>query len=249
MTIEEIKINAFGMPFSCPSTIKMDYKFKKREYFTVSYETDVAVLQSLVPEPLKVVSNIVKFEFMAMPDAYGFGSFHEAGQLIEVEFFEGEKGFYSHSMYVSDLAPIAAGREIWGYPKKYGQPTLMVDVDTLVGTLKYNNINVAIGTMGYKYQELSLAETRDVLEKKPTFLLKIIPDADGKRAAICQLVRCFLIDVIVHEAYSGPAALQLLEHALAPVTQLPVRKILGANHIIADVTLGFGEVVYDYLAK
>ena len=46
--------------------------------------------KAVVPEPLKVVSNIVKMEFMKMPDANGFGSFQEAGQQIEVE-FEGKK--------------------------------------------------------------------------------------------------------------------------------------------------------------
>lgn len=248
MKINEIKANAFGMPFSSPSTIKMDYKFKKREYFIISYETDIDVLQALVPEPLKVVSNVVKFEFMAMPDAPGFGSFNEAGQLIEVE-FEGKKGLYSHSMYLNDLAPIVAGREIWGFPKKYGQSTLSVDVDTLLGTLKYNSVDVAIGTMGYKYQELDVLKIKDSFENTPNFLLKIIPDVDGKKAAICQLVRYFVNNVTVHEAYTGPAALQLFEHALAPVNQLPVRKVLAANHIIADVTLGFGEVVFDYLAN
>jgi len=245
MNIEEIKKNAFAMPFTSPSALKIDYKFKNREYLIIAYETDIEALKAVVPEPLKVTSNIVKFEFMKMPDAYGFGSFTEAGQVIDVE-FEGKKGTYSHAMYLDNLAPIAAGREIWGFPKKYAKPHLKIDADTLVGTLKYNHADVAVGTMGFKYHELDEKKIQDTMENTPNYLLKIIPHANGKETSVCQLVRYFLEDVTVHGSWSGPAALQLFQHALAPVTELPVRKIISGTHILADLTLGFGEVIYDY---
>ena len=245
MEIKDVKQNAFAMPITSPSGLKIDYKFKNREYLIISYETDIEKLQEVVPAPLKVVSNVVKYEFMKMPDAHGFGSFTESGQVIEVE-FEGKRAQYSHMMFLDDLAPIAAGREIWGFPKKYGNPTLTIDVDTVLGRLKYNSVDVAIGTMAYKYEELDTAKIKQGLENTPNYLLKIIPHANGQEAEICQLVRYFLKDVTVHGAWSGPAALQFFEHVLAPVSQLPVRKILGGTHLIADLTLGFGEVVFDY---
>ena len=246
MNIAEIKQNAFAMPLTSPSALQIDYKFKNREYLIISYETDYDALQAIVPEPLKVISNVVKFEFMKMPDAHGFGSFTEAGQVIEVE-FEGNEGTYSHMMFLDNLAPIAAGREIWGFPKKYANPKLEIDVDTIVGTLKYNSVPVATGTMGFKYYSLDKQKTKEGLEKTPNFLLKIIPHANGKDKSVCQLVEYFLKDVTVHGAWTGPAALQLFEHALAPVAKLPVRKVISGTHLVADLTLGFGEVVYDYL--
>ena len=160
MKISEIKQSAFAMPLTSPSALQIDYKFKNREYLIISYETDYDALQAVVPEPLKVISNVVKFEFMKMPDAYGFGSFTEAGQVIEVE-FEGKVGTYSHMMYLDNLAPIAAGREIWGFPKKYANPKLEIDVDTIVGTLKYNSVPVATGTMGFKYYSLDKKQTKE----------------------------------------------------------------------------------------
>jgi acetoacetate decarboxylase len=48
-------------------------------------------------------------------------------------------------------------------------------------------------------------------------------------------------------AWTGPATLELEPHALAPVAAFPVREIVLATHIIADLTLGLGKVVYDYL--
>jgi acetoacetate decarboxylase len=50
-------------------------------------------------------------------------------------------------------------------------------------------------------------------------------------------------------AWSGPAALDLHAHALAPVADLPVVEVVSALHLIADLTLGLGKVVHNYLAK
>jgi acetoacetate decarboxylase len=47
----------------------------------------------------------------------------------------------------------------------------------------------------------------------------------------------------------SPGALDLHAHALAPVAELPVLEILSATHVIADLTLGLGKVIYDYLPK
>lgn len=48
-------------------------------------------------------------------------------------------------------------------------------------------------------------------------------------------------------AWSGPARLHLVPHALAPVADLPVLEILSASHIVADFNYGPLEPVTDYL--
>jgi acetoacetate decarboxylase len=84
--------------------------------------------------------------------------------------------------------------------------------------------------------------------ESPTFLLKIIPHVDGT-ARICELVQYSLTDILIKGAWSGPGALQLNPHALAPVADLPVLEIISAVHIMADLTLPLGTVAYDYLTK
>jgi acetoacetate decarboxylase len=81
---------------------------------------------------------------------------------------------------------------------------------------------------------------------EPNYLLKIIPHVDCT-PRICELVRYHLTDIKVKGAWSGPAGLELFDHALAPVAELPVREVLSATHILADLTLGLGEVIHDYL--
>ena len=80
----------------------------------------------------------------------------------------------------------------------------------------------------------------------PTWLLKIIPHVDGT-PRICELVEYYLEDVQLQGAWTGPAALTLSSHALAPLGELPVLEIVSGMHIIADLTLPLGKVVHDYL--
>ncbi len=49
--------------------------------------------------------------------------------------------------------------------------------------------------------------------------------------------------------WSGPATLELRPHVLAPLAALPVREVVSAMYIIADLSLGDAEVAYDYLAQ
>ena len=136
---------------------------------------------------------------------------------------------------------------MWGFPKKLGEPELKVHKDTLVGTLDYSDTRVATGTMGFKHTTLDNEAVKKSL-LTPNFLLKIIPHVDGSMR-ICELVQYNLCDVVVKGAWSGPGALQLAAHALAPVADLPVLEVLSATHILADLTLPYGTVIHDYLKR
>lgn len=244
MDESQIRKNAFAMPFSNPSYPRGPYYFVNREYFTVTYETDIDLLREIVPAPLEVIEPLVNFEIMRMPDSTGFGDYTESGQVIPVR-YKGKPGTYTHAMYLDDLPPIAGGREIWGFPKKLAQPTLRVEKEILFGLLDYGNCRVATATMGYKYEKLDKQAVAKAMSL-PSYLLKIIPHVDGT-TRICELVEYHLQDLVIKGAWTGPASLALVPHALAPLAQLPVKRIVKASHVMTDLTLPYGRVVHDYL--
>ena len=246
MKIEDVRKTAYSMPLTNPSFPPGPYRFYNREYFVITYRTDPEALAAVVPEPLEIIEPVVKYEFIRMPDSTGFGDYTETGQVIPVR-FKGENGSYVHSMYLDDEAPIAGGRELWGFPKKLAKPKLAIESDALVGTLHYGSVLCASATMGYKHRA---ADHDTVLKgmKKPNFILKIVPHVDGS-PRILELVRYHLEDITLKEAWNGPAALGLFPHALADVARLPVREVVSALHFKADLTLGLGAVAFDYLAK
>jgi acetoacetate decarboxylase len=100
--------------------------------------------------------------------------------------------------------------------------------------------------MGFKHGWADLNAVRASL-LKPNYLLKIIPHVDGS-CRVCELVEYYLDDITLKGAWTGPGALDLHSHALAPVAELPVLEVISAVHLKADLTLGLGKVVYDYLA-
>ena len=246
MNEAEVRERAFAMPLTSPAYPPGPYRFVDREFFIITYRTDPARLRAVVPEPLGIDERepLVKYEFIRMPDSTGFGDYTETGQVIPVT-FQGRKGGYTHCMFLNDEPPIAGGRELWGFPKKLANPTLHTEIDALIGTLDYGPVRVATGTMGYKHRQADPAAVKASLEA-PNFLLKIIPHVDGS-PRICELVEYYLDDIVLKGAWTGPAALSLVPHALAPVAELPVLEVVSAVHILADLTLGLGTVVHDYL--
>ena len=241
-------INEFDMP--APRWIRTypagPYRFINREFLIITYETDPELLKAILPPPLELIEPVVKFEFIRMPDSTGFGDYTESGQVVPVR-YKGEEGGFTISMFLDCHAPIAGGREIWGFPKKLAKPKLFVEEDTLIGTLDYGSIRIATATMGYKHYPADEAAVLASL-KSPIFLLKNFPGADGT-PEVNQLTRTYLTDVTVKGAWSGPGSLEFHPHALAPISDLYIKKIVSVVHFVTDLTLPYGEVVEDYLKK
>ena len=248
MTRDEI-LALPSMPATNPSYPFGPYRFINREYFIVVYETELELLRQRIPEPLEPdPSSQVYYEWIRMPDSSGFGSYTESGVVIPC-LFKGEAVNFTLQMYLDNEPPISAGREIWGFPKRFGYPKLEIATDTLTGTLIYSGQLVAMGTMGYKHEVFSKdpVARRKALQKTQ-INLKLIPDVDGT-PAIAQLVAYNLTDITVKGFWKGPARLHLIPHVNAPVADLPIRRIIGGRHFIADLTLPYGRVIHDYLAE
>lgn len=247
-------LNLPSMPMASPSYPKGPYRFINREYMIITYQSDADAIRQALPEPLQPDgSNTVHYEFIKMPDSAGFGNYTESGIVIPA-LYNGEHVNFTAQMYLDDEPPIAGGREIWGFPKKHAHPKLEVIHDTLTGKMTYADVLVAVGTMSYKHENI-ICDVNNRYACDPTVIvekmsktqvnLKLIPDIDGS-LAIAQLVAYNLADIQVKGAWSGQARLQLHAHVNAPVADLPVKKTLSGLHFIADLTLPYGRVLYDY---
>ena len=69
MRIDEVRKRAFAMPLTSPAFPPGPYRFINREYLIITYRTDPAALESVVPEPLTWDDPLVKYEFIRMPDS------------------------------------------------------------------------------------------------------------------------------------------------------------------------------------
>lgn len=230
-------------PLDAPPYPLRATRFVDREYLNVIYRSDPDALRAAVPEPLEVVDPFVRFEVMHMGDVDGYGPYTEAGQVIAVR-YGGEDGEYLHAMHLDNIGAILAGRELSAYPKTIGTPRLLIENGTLVGTLDYGAQRVATATMAYKYAPMNPDEAREMITV-PTFAVKTVLGPSGLRT--CDLVRTEISDITVRQAWRGPARLQLFEHVMAPLADLPVLEVLSASHLLTDLTLAPAVPVHDYL--
>lgn len=246
MNKEQI-LNLSSMPALGPSYPKGPYRFINREFLVITYESDPAIIREIVPEPLEPnKDNLVAFEWINMPDSSGFGAYSESGCVIPCT-YKGEACNFIVAMYLNDEAPIAAGREIWGFPKKNAEPKLDVIKDTLTGTLRYADQLVALGTMAYKNEShVSEPEKTAAMLGKTQVNLKLIPGVDGK-PQVAQLVAYNMTEITVKGCWSGPARIHLVPHVNAPVADLSVKRVVSGTHMIGDMTLPYGRVLHDYL--
>ena len=125
MKADAVRKKAFSMPLNCPSYPPGPYRFVDREYLIITYRTDRAALEKVVPKPLEIVDPVVKYEFIRMPNSTGFGDYSESGQVISVLLFDGRRwAAMCAAMFLDDDPPIAGGRELWGFREEARLPDL-----------------------------------------------------------------------------------------------------------------------------
>ena len=177
-----------------------------------------------------------------MPDSTGFGDYTESGQVIPVS-FNGRKGGYMHCMYLNDDPPIAGGRELWGFPKK-----LATEPARREGHAG-RHARLRLGARGYRHDGLQAPHVDLAAIKARCGAEFPAQDHSARRwhAAHMRAGR------LPPRGRRGQGRLDracragAYAHALAPVAELPVLEVVSAVHIVADLTLGLGKVVHDYL--
>jgi len=218
---------------------------RNTEILTVAYRTTLDAVAAFLPPQLEAVAPRVIVHLYRMHDADWFGRYGESAVQLPVRHVAtGTEGAFSPLLFVESDGAVAAGREIYGQPKKGGAIELRPDGDLLVGRLRRNGITVVTLTMPYKQQAGETSDL-DALGFRTNINLKRIPSVDGEGDAVRQLTARELADVVVHEVWRGPGTVELRPNAQAPIHLLPVVDVEAAFHWRVDFTLVYGRVLED----
>jgi acetoacetate decarboxylase len=245
--------SAFETPFDNPLVPRFPMQMRNTEILTAFYRTELDAAKRLVPAPLEVVSDIVLIHIYHMNDSDWFGNYYESAVQIPVRLPDspagaGVTGAYSPYLYLGSDGAVATGREIYGQPKKGGEPWLGVRDDLFVGTVRRNGLDVITLTMAYKQTRAQPEEMAGYGDFLTNINLKVVPNVDGGDA-IRQLTARRFAELQVHECWRGAVTVELRPNAQAPVYRLPVREMLDGFYWRADFVLPFGRIIYDYLAQ
>lgn len=153
--------------------------------------------------------------------------FMDAGIVIPVE-FQGSEGGYFVYEYEDDDASIAAGRDLWGYPKKYGEIELVAS-DTAVRASVVRK-GVSLITI-----ECILDGTEPpALKTTPHLTIHIQPAPDGGVLSKRVISRDTSPDFRMSSMRSGSASVTLGNLPTDPLVPLQPIKVLGATYVVGD---------------
>jgi acetoacetate decarboxylase len=173
-----------------------------------------------------------------MPDSTGFGDYTETGQVIPVR-FKGEDGVYVHSMYLDDDAPIAGGRELWGFPKKLATISFGRERDMIYGAVE-RPVGFRLASVIVRPEQPMKA----MAPSGPTCGLRIIPGVEGAARPACAEIIAAQTEHTIIAAWEGTGSIDFAQHsALDPLDRFPVRRILKATYMEYDILLPAGRVI------
>jgi len=236
----------FSTPFDAPLVPAFPFRFRNVWILTALYRTNAAAVRRIVPEPLVTSDGLVAIHIYQMNDTEHFGAYNESAVQVRVSLGETlATGAYSPYLLLDHDGAIAAGREVYGQPKKYGKPRIEIRQDLIVGTVSRNDIDVITVTAPYKVRRSSIEEMLGIFDFVSNVNLKVIPAADAT-SGIRELTVRQLTDVVVHEIWRSHGTVELRPHATVPIHRLPVEEMGEVFYWNCDFTLGPATAFHNY---
>jgi acetoacetate decarboxylase len=228
---------SYSLPQYAPLFGRPPYHYRGYRKLSAVCRADRAALAAALPAPLTLESDLVEVFAMDVPDAGALGSYREGGVVVKAS-YGGRTGGHVLYEYVTSDDSMAAGREIWGYPKKLCEIDWVEDgqggVSASVTRRGHEVIGMRFQDGGADYRRLDL---------QPRFQVKRIPAADGEGNDIDRVIRNELKGGTVHQRRTGTASVRLGGPAQDPLGELGVSEVIGAEFIVADFILEFGKIL------
>ena len=148
--------------------------------------------------------------------------------------YKGKVENYSVSLMLDNDIAFAAGREIWGSPKKIAEVSLEEKDGGLTGTVKRGN-RVLVKT---SMQIGSLGKSSDAAGSATYYNLKLVP-----------FTPTTLENVELKKVYKdrGQRTLEFAESPADPFQNIPVVEVVDGFYVNSDFDLVWGKVIHDYL--
>ncbi|MBM4763716.1 acetoacetate decarboxylase family protein [Bacillus sp. B15-48] len=220
----------FSMPVDQPLYQKPPFYYRDLHTITITYETDKDAALAVLPEGLEMPIPATTRIVVAHQPFTTFGPYEEAYQLIDC-LWEGKPCIFPVRILLDTEAPMAAGRELWGNPKKLGHVEWTQENEIMQG--------VAERPKGSRIFTLLMKPERPVeiapYEMNPVGLRVIPNPEESAEPSLSELIlnTCYVRPI---EAWSGTASLSFgVLSALDPWHTLPVKRVIDCVYARADM--------------
>jgi acetoacetate decarboxylase len=225
------------MPVQAPLYPPPPYDYEV-ELVQILFRARPEALLGVVPEPLEPdPENMVSCVVARYPRVSRLGPYHESFFLVGVN-YKGRFGTYCPYMWVSTDSALAAGREVWGFPKKLAKMELTVTGEVARGVVErggYRIIDAAVYTAGEgKLEHILFADI---------FFLKVIPSVDGVTPPELRLASVSMENLMLEGLQGGPCTLSFEPSPSDPTYLLEPTEIIGGVYCRGSWTLPYGETL------
>lgn len=235
-----------NLAFENHAYVMPPYVYRDNKMLTFTVKTSPEILQELVPAPLvpNADNNIVVYVGALNIVEPAGCPYDEAGIMIPVT-YEGNPYTFLPVLYLDEMDPLLAGREVWGFNK------IRADI-----YFREENGRVEAGVISENVSliEASLDLTEE-LEPRPSLerehvLLKRVPSVESiNEFEIKRLTTCKVTNDVRHQVSTGKGTLSLGSTQRDPLGSIPILEIVDVTCTRGDLTLNYGRTLYDYFEQ
>ena len=246
MSANPVVKNAFSMPRTAPLYGAPPYIYRGNRAINILFKTTPETLQRLVPAPLIPNPDSLLFIYIGQFNVVDprLFSYMEAGIGAPVSFSD-TAGQYAIYLYLDKAGAIVPGREIYGWPKKDAEISFTEQNEKISARVVREGNMLIDATVHW-------SERIDPVPEQPAapwLNLKLIPSVKRNTPPDVMQLTSTLLESKTKELHTGSATLKLGSSVSDPLGDIPIVEILEGKYVIDDVSLGYGDVIYDYLTE
>lgn len=233
------------LPQHSPLYPDRPYEYQNYRRLSVYGHAEESTIRDLLPEPLEYVSSEFEAFVLEAPEIDGLNGYQEGGVVIRAQYEEYE-GAHMLAEYVNDAGAVAAGREIWGYPKKMATVSLEEGPDAVRGTVERNDSEIL--QLDFQKADVDV----EVPTLFPRLQTKQIPRADGSGYDVNQVVKMTFEGDSDHfdaerieSQTTGHGEVSFEPSDEDPLYQLGPTDVIGGVLTVGNFTLSTGEILAD----
>jgi acetoacetate decarboxylase len=233
--------------------VKPTADFYGAEMLTIFWETKPEVVAKLLPPPLKPANQPVAMAFIANYPRTNFDVVYRESALFLRAVYNGEEGGYCLAMPVTNDIAMAAGREVYGFPKKMADIHLERDGHSVEGWTERRGIrfmDVRAKLTG-KFNDMAPQEIVRAVRKvgldgsinPVTYNFKYFPSPEG--GAFDYNPRLVKVESArsPKEMLFGEAEIIFRYSDYDPWAEVEVVRMLGALYTVGDNSILRGKTV------
>lgn len=232
----------FSMPVDAPLYSKPPIYYTDAEAITFTYETDEEAVLDILPDELEVSSPptanliFIRYHFSSL------GPYDEVILAINCLWQGSARSYIAHIVLNTDM-PLAAGREVFGYPKKLAHITFEKEGDLIIGTMERPRGNRICTGVIRPETPIDFVQVTPA----PVISLRVIPSPEeGAEPSLMELIEV-PPGGTTKEAWHGPGYAEYNSvSTIDPWHRIGVKKMLTTVYRRYDQVLNYGKVVKRY---